>query len=54
MERTQTPTEELLRGIAKALQREAGDSQTSLERETLMFLRASTLDALERISGTDA
>ncbi len=53
MDRVETPTEELLRGIAKALEREISDA-TAWEAKHLRFLRASVLDCYEAISGTDA
>ncbi len=53
MDRVETPTAELLRGIAKALGREARDTEGKRELEVLTFLIASVLDALEALTGTD-
>ncbi len=54
MDRVETPTEELLRGIARALEAEICEIGIDCrEANILLFLRASTLDALEQISGTD-
>ncbi len=52
MDRVETPTEELLRGIAKALEREMAENPKQAKR--LGFLKASALDCLEAITGTDA
>ncbi len=52
MDRVETPTEELLRGIARALEREAAENPE--QAKALVFLKASTLDTLELISGSDA
>ncbi len=54
MDRVETPTEEtqqLLRGMAKALEREMLENPEQAKR--LSFLRASVLDCYEAISGTD-
>ncbi len=55
MERTKSPTEEtqeLLRGMAKALEREMVENPEQGKR--LSFLRASVLDCYEAISGQDS
>ncbi len=54
MDRVESPTEELLRGIAKALEAEAAELEAGHTRKTLRFLRDSVEDAVESISGTDA
>ncbi len=53
MDRVESPTCELLRGIAKALERELREVRTEREAKALSFLRASVLDCYEAISGTD-
>ncbi len=54
MDRVETPTEELLRGIARALEAEIRDIGIDCrEANALVFLRASVLDCHEAISGGD-
>ncbi len=54
MDRVETPTEELLRGIAKTLDRETAEVATEREAKLLAFLRCSVLDCYEAISGQDS
>ncbi len=53
MDRTETPTAELLLGIAKALKAEAEELE-GRDRQVLHLLIASTLDCYEWLSGGDS